>query len=82
MIAPVYGSIETDCDGVLRCTGEDRTGCIFCLFGIFIEQKKRGSNRFQRMYITHPQLWAYCMDKLGIREVMAFLGLPILPTEV
>ena len=77
-IASVYGEIVADPQtGCLACTGEDRTGCIFCLFGIAMEQKKRGCNRFQRMKVTHPALWVYAMDKLGIRQVMEFLGLPI-----
>lgn len=76
-IAPVYGSIQKCASGCLSMTGEDRTGCIFCLFGIAEEQRKRGCNRFQRMKQTHPQLWSYCMDKLGIRLVMNFLKLPV-----
>lgn len=75
-ISPVYGEIARGSDGLLHTTGEDRTGCVFCLFGIAAEQKKRGCNRFQRMAVTHPQLHSYCMDKLGIRAVMNYIGLP------
>jgi hypothetical protein len=30
-------------------------------------------NRFQRMKQTHPQKWAYCMNQLGLREVLNYL---------
>lgn len=53
--------------------GETRTGCIFCMFGAHLEKPY---NRFQRMKFTHPQLWAYCMDKLGLREVLNYCKIP------
>lgn len=76
-IAPVYGDVVRDTEDFLRMTGEDRTGCIFCLFGIMEEWRKRGTHRFQRMAKTHPQLYRYCMEQLGIAEVLKFLGLPL-----
>ncbi len=54
--------------------GEERTGCIFCCFGAHME---KGSNRFQRMKKTHPKHWKYCMDNLGLREVLKFLNVPV-----
>jgi 3'-phosphoadenosine 5'-phosphosulfate sulfotransferase (PAPS reductase)/FAD synthetase len=58
--------------------GEERTGCMYCLFGIEQESAK-GENRFQRMARSHPKQWSFCMDKLGIRAVMDFLWLPVDP---
>jgi 3'-phosphoadenosine 5'-phosphosulfate sulfotransferase (PAPS reductase)/FAD synthetase len=43
--------------------GYDRTGCMFCMFGVHME---KGENRFQRMKRTHPKYWDYCINKLGI----------------
>lgn len=43
--------------------GYDRTGCMFCMFGVHLE---KGENRFQRMKRTHPKYWDYCINKLGI----------------
>ena len=40
--------------------GYSRTGCMFCMFGLHMDE----SNRFDRMRITHPQIYNYCMDKL------------------
>lgn len=54
--------------------GYDRTGCMFCMFGVHME---KGKNRFQLMYKTHPKQWKYCMDKLGLREVLKFIDIPI-----
>lgn len=42
----------------LKCTGCDRTGCIFCGFGCHLEKEP---NRFQRLKITHPKHWEYCI---------------------
>lgn len=52
-------------------TGVKRTGCIFCAFGAHLEPEP---NRFQRLRVSHPKLWSYCMDKLGLREVLEYIG--------
>ena len=58
--------------------GYERTGCVFCMFGVHLDHRAmKGLNRFQLLKQTHPKLWAYCMDKLDLRVVMGFLGLPI-----
>jgi len=51
--------------------GYTRTGCIFCAFGV---QRESYPNKFQRLEQTHPAQWRYCMDKLGMREVLEFIG--------
>lgn len=51
--------------------GEPRTGCMFCMFGVHLEKEP---NRFQRMKILHPQLHKYCMETLGLREILAKMG--------
>ncbi len=56
--------------------GEDRTGCLFCLFGIQYEQRP---NRFDRMSENHPKHYKACMDGLGIREVLQLLDIPTDP---
>jgi len=47
--------------------GYQRTGCIFCAFGCHLEKPE---NRFQKLKRTHPKLYSYCMDKLGMRQVL------------
>ena len=42
----------------LRCTGCDRTGCVYCAFGLYLE---RGETRFQRLARTHPRQYEYCI---------------------
>ena len=70
-IASVYGDIVSVHDGSeypakdmtgnigcnLKCTGCDRTGCIFCGFGFHLE--KKGETRFQRLARTHPRQYEY-----------------------
>ena len=53
--------------------GYDRTGCMFCMFGLNQEVKHTGSNRFQKMQKTHPKHYYYCINKLGAGEVLDFL---------
>jgi len=55
--------------------GEKRTGCMFCMFGIQYD-----TERFQRMKITHPQIYNYCMDKLGLRKVIRYCGIVSQPS--
>lgn len=45
-------------DCKLKCTGCQRTGCIFCAYGCHLE---KGETRFQRLAKTHPKQYEYCM---------------------
>jgi len=51
--------------------GWDRTGCMFCMFGVHLEKTP---NRFQCMEKTHPKLYKYCMNKLGLKEILKYIG--------
>lgn len=57
----------------LETTGCKRTGCIFCMFGCHLE---KAPNRFQQMKITHPKQYEYCMNQLGLKEVLEYIGVP------
>lgn len=75
--ASVYGEIVETEKG-LKTTGCDRTGCMFCMFGITTDGSP---NRFQRMKETHPRQYNYCMKPveekgLGLREVLEYIGVP------
>lgn len=70
--ASVYGEIVETEHG-LTTTGELSTGCMFCGFGC---HKDREPNRFQRMKETHPAQYRYCMEKLGMKEVLEYIGVP------
>lgn len=83
-ICSVYGEISTNIimvekDGVfekkevLYTTGLQRTGCMFCAFGVQFEEYP---NRFQRMKQTHPKLWKYCIQDLGMGEVLDLIKVP------
>ena len=71
--AGCYGEIVEDASGKLRCTREDRTGCMFCMFGI---QYDGTPNRFQRMERDYPKQHDYCINKLGIGAVLDYVGIP------
>lgn len=55
--ASVYGDIVETEHG-LDTTKCKRTGCVFCGFGCHLEKEP---NRFQRLQVTHPALYNYCM---------------------
>lgn len=68
-IASVYGEIIPDTfnDGQmaidnslvdLKCSGFDRTGCIFCGFAAHLD---KGLSRFERLKRTHPKQYEYCL---------------------
>ena len=96
-LAPVYGEI-VNADGQinlfeeeepqkLKTTGCDRTGCMYCMFGIMSDKEP---NRFQRMRQTHPRQYDYCIggghyengilkpDKtgLGLGVILDYIGKP------
>jgi hypothetical protein len=48
--------------------GYERTGCMFCMFGLHCE--KEGETRLDQMAKTHPKQHKYCMEKLGLDEVL------------
>lgn len=60
-------------EDTLETTGCTRTGCMFCMFGCHLEKEP---NRFQRMKQTHPKQYEYCMDKLGLKGVLEYIGVP------
>ena len=68
--ASVYGEIIETSKGLVT-TGESRTGCMFCMFGIHLD---KGENKFQRMAKTHPKQYDYCINKLGLGEVLDYIG--------
>lgn len=70
-IARVYGDIVKDELGLWHTTGQDRTGCMFCMFGV---QSEPHPNKFEKMKETHPKQYDYCMNKLGMDEVLNYIG--------
>ena len=52
--------------------GYKRTGCMFCAYGLDREVESGEETRFERMKRTHPKLYKYCMEKLGMKRVLEF----------
>lgn len=69
-IPSVYGDI-IEVDGKLKTTGCDRTGCIYCAYGCHLEEE----NRFLRLEQTHPQLHQYCINDLGMKDVLTYMNI-------
>ena len=70
-ICSIYGEILQDDTGKYYTTGERRTGCVWCIFGSHLEKEP---NRYQRLKITHPQLYDYCINKLNLKEVLDYIN--------
>lgn len=74
-ICSVYGDVVEESDMLenkyYRTTGEIRSGCIFCMFGCHLEESP---NRFERLKYTHPKQYRYCIEKLGLKEVLDYIG--------
>ena len=75
----IYGAQREQQDGSWVFEGEQRTGCMFCMFGVHLE---KGTNRFQRMYHTHPKQWNYCINQLGCGKVLDYIGVKYVPEGV
>lgn len=71
--ADTYGEILRDDEGKLYTTKEQRTGCMFCMFGVHMEQQP---NRFQRMQTEYPKQYEYCINNLGLGQVLDTIGVP------
>jgi len=69
--ASVYGDIVLESCGRLSTTRLDRTGCMFCMYGC---HKEDTPNRFQKMKETHPKIYDYCINKLGLGEVLDYIN--------
>lgn len=68
----IYGDTLEE-KGKLRMSGVERTGCMFCMFGI---NRDKTPNRFQRMEQTHPKQYDYCINRLGCSTVLDYIGVP------
>lgn len=71
-ICSIYGEIIKNNKGLYETTGEKRTGCIWCMLGINHDKEP---NRFQRLKQTHPNLYDYCINKLGMGEVLDYINI-------
>ena len=48
--------------------GYERTGCMFCMYGL--DKDEKTDTRFHKMQKTHPKMFDYCMDKIGLRPII------------
>ena len=70
-IPSVYGTIKRGILGNYWTTGEERTGCIFCPIGCHLEMHP---NKFERLKALHPKIYDYALYKLGLSEVLDYIG--------
>lgn len=51
--------------------GYERTGCAWCAFGVHLEKE----SRFKLLKKTHPKIWNYAINKMGLKEPFEYLGI-------
>lgn len=61
-IAKPYGDVIVVDDCKLCTTGCERTGCLYCGFGLHME---KGKTRFQQLNETHPNIYKYVIGGGG-----------------
>jgi len=66
----IYGDIVEDKKDKLKTTKARQTGCSLCPTGCHLDKE----NKYQRMKITHPELWDYGINSLGLGEFLDFVG--------
>lgn len=58
-IPEIYGDVVVT-NGIYKTTGEQRTGCSMCGFGVQMEKRP---HRFDRLYERNPKEWDFWMNK-------------------
>jgi 3'-phosphoadenosine 5'-phosphosulfate sulfotransferase (PAPS reductase)/FAD synthetase len=66
-IASIYGDIIENDKELLQTTKCDRSGCVFCLYGI---QYEEGENRIERLNKTHNQIYNYLINKMNVGKII------------
>lgn len=72
-IASVYGKVVKDPNGRYYTEGVNRTGCVFCMYGVHLEDPN--NNRFHKLEESHPKLHDYCINKLGMGDVLDYMNI-------
>ena len=70
IVPTIYGKI-IDTEHGLDTSGEKRTGCSVCGFGITLEKRP---HRFDRLYERNPKEWEFWMIKMGMGDVLDYIG--------
>lgn len=55
-IASVYGDVVKDETGLYSTTGLDRTGCVYCAYGLYLD---KGESRFEKLKKISPKQYDY-----------------------
>lgn len=69
-IPSVYGDIVKTRGG-WETTELKRTGCMFCPIAVHLEKYP---NRYQKMAKTHPKIYDYCINQLGLKDLLDYIG--------
>lgn len=55
--------------GPFKCTGEQRTGCLFCPVGCHLTSFEK----FVRLKAYNPKLYDFCMEELGEKNLLSWI---------
>lgn len=81
IVPEIYGTIAKRQNGELYTTGEQRTGCSMCGFGIHLEQRPHRFDKLRERNLKEWEFWMYrcCTDpntgeKYGWGRVLDYIG--------
>lgn len=72
-IASIYGEIKKDENGEYYTTGESRTGCVACGYGVHLETDT--DNRYLRLEESHPKLHNHIINNLGFGDILNIMNI-------
>ena len=55
--------------GPFKCTGGQRTGCLFCPVGCHLTSFEK----FVRLKAYNPKLYDFCMEELGEKKLLSWI---------
>lgn len=71
-ICSVYGQIEKTDNNKLKCTGCQRTGCVYCSLGVHLE---KGETRFQRLKKRTPRFMSTAWEAANGNRISSMTAL-------
>lgn len=70
-IPEIYGEIIVE-NGEYKTTGNSRTGCDICGFGIQFEKTR--PHRFDKLYLESPKKWEFWINQMQYGEIFRHIG--------
>ena len=77
----IYGKIKKEYNGNFTNDGYERTGCMYCGFGLHMPCRQEKENHLQMLAKTHPKHYDFVIRKKRMGEVLDYAKLPYKPRK-